>query len=343
MFKAASLPSISVFFIMMCLGNAQAQNYDGMIQGRWVTQESILKKEIEHSSESPYLQYEFGRNQVLSYGTSQYELGHRSEYTIVGNTIRIFNSEYLIDGTGDVLTLTAKNPSNPVYRINLIRKEQFDEVWSKHSPSIKISSYTFTAKFSLYDYVFSYSNSPDEYERNILLHHHRPLPPRYDEYLKIKFAFDSSSNVVVIDVDGLPKPSTANAAKIKRRFENTTGYWINHVTHQLRTDTLELTFLVRGKSSLDFREKAVKHFNRAAEYYAKNNFMEGLNMINKAIALQDDNSQFYILRSLLFFKLDNLDKYCGDIVKANSINPFVRLSQTEVVDGESVEIKCTAR
>jgi hypothetical protein len=68
-----------------------------------------------------------------------------------------------------------------------------------------------------------------------------------------------------------------------------------------------------------------------------------MNFINMALGLQDNNSQFYILRSLLYLKLDNIDKYCGDIVKAHAINPMIELAQTEVVDGAKMKIECSIK
>lgn len=335
---------ITILLFLASTFCSQAQQFDSIILGRWVTRESVIKNEIENSSESSYMQYYFDHNNNVSYGTSQYELGHRSTYSVQANVINMFNSDYEMQSVGHELTLIAKNPSNPLYRISLIRKDKFDEAWTNHDPTIKTSSYTFTGNFSLYDYIFSNSNTPDEYERNILIQHQTKIPPRYDELLKIKILINHTGDVTVAHIDGLPKLSSSNASKFKRRMENTSGYWINHETNQLQNgDTLELTFLTRSKSSLDFHSKAFNHFLKAAEYFGKENYTQGMHSINSALSLQDNNAQFYILRSLLYLKQNNLDKYCEDIVKANSINPLIGLSQTEVIDGGKIKIECSVK
>jgi hypothetical protein len=263
-------PILIILLTVFTTGALQAQEFASIIQGRWVTRESVLMKEIENSSESSYMQYQFDHNNIVSYGTSQYELDNRSDYVIEGNTIKMFNAVYEMEIVGDELTLTAKDHSNPLYRISLVRKERFDATWASHDPTLKISSYTFMGNFSLYDYIFSNSNTPDEYERNLLMQYQSKIPPRYDELLKIKLLLDKRGNVTMTTIAGLPKLSTSNASKLQRRIENTAGYWINHETNQLGNgDTLELIFLTRSKSSLDFRAKAFEHFQKAGECFAK--------------------------------------------------------------------------
>jgi hypothetical protein len=331
-------------FIFVCGLSLHAQDYNSILLGRWVTTDSNFPQEIESSSASSYLQYKFDLNNIVSYGTNPYEHPHRSDYSVFGNKLKMFHSEYLIESyKDDQLNLVATNTSNALYRISLIRKERFDSIWTRHNPSLMISPYLFTANFSLYNYIFSTANTPEEFERNILSLYQNHIPPKYDQLLKIKFTFDRRGEVIVESIDGLPKISTSTSSKIKRRIENTSGYWVNISTEGTRSDTLVLNFLTRGKAYFDFKNKAFRYFQLAAEYFVKQDYLQGMRLINQAISTQDNNFQFYQLRALFYFKLEDIDKYCGDIVKANSINPLVSLLQTEMIDGEQIEITCTKK
>jgi hypothetical protein len=336
---------VLAFLLCFIQLTGNCQNYDSLILGKWVTIESYLRKEIENPSESRYLQYQFDLNNIVSYGTSQFELGHRSEYSINGRKLKMLNAEYKIENyDGKKIDFISTNSSNETYRVSLIRKDYFDSAWMNHQPGMRTTHYTFIGNFSLYDYIFSNADSPDEFKKNIINHYYSNVqPPRYDKYIHVKLAFKNTEEVVVLSIEGLPKLSNAASSKLKRRLENTSGYWINHKTQDLVSDTLDLTFLQRGKSALDFIVKAENHFKRAAEYFARKDYVQAMNSVNKSIALRDDNFQSYILRSLLYLYQNDLDRYCKDIIKANELTPFVSLSQIEVIEGETVQINCGSK
>ena len=124
-------------------------------------------------------------------------------------------------------------------------------------------------------------------------------------------------------------------------MENTSGYWNPAKRNGLNVgDSLNLTFVVRGETSLKIKWKSIVHFRSAYKYFQKQEYTAAVADLNNAISLDQNQFFYYLLRAACYLYLEDIERYCKDIYKAYALHPLVKLENVEVVNGESVYIKC---
>lgn len=316
--------------------------------GVWVTPESLLPIEIESTSNSPYFKYEFLPEGLVCYASNEFERGECSEFVLKNNQLSMFSWTYTIlnyeDGKMELQLDTKWNR----HTTTLVKKEKYDSLWKLYAPSEHIKSgqtAIFKGNFHLHEYLFSNFKRPDAYataQSNIYYYTESALPPpKEDLILKINLIVDYVGNVVVNKVEGIPSIKIRQVDKIRRKLENTSGYWIPAESSGKNVnDTLDLTFVKRGVTSLEIKGKSIQLYYKAYTLFQKGDCFGAVRYASEAITLDGNKFQFYLLRAICYIKMNEIDKYCKDVFKAASLNPYLSLTNVEVVNGEVLEIKC---
>jgi hypothetical protein len=309
--------------------------------------ESLLTPEIESSTISPYFKFEFDDGGVY-YASNDLERGPRQWYRIQGDKIEMFDLEYtIVSYKEDQLELLAYlKRIKEYYKLILIRKESYDSIWKLRKPSAELHPSTraiFKGNFHLYDYLFSNFNTPKEFADYYMLNSYNapPIPPKTDELYTAKIIIDKIGNVFVQQLTVLPEINSRQTERLKRKIEKTSEYWIPATQNgKNKIDTLTITFARRSAASIDIKSRALDHFKKAYSSYQNGEYAAAVRYCTNAISLDNKRFQFYLLRAAANLKLNEYDKYCEDVVSGHSLNPFVQLTNTEIVDGKVLEINC---
>lgn len=328
---------------------SQPKDYSSIILGSWIVPESIVKEEIEEPDAANYLKYEFTSQNLLFYSSNEIERGLESSYSIVGDTIKMFDSNWIIQNYSNSELEIMRNflwmgQIVNSYPIKLIKKTRYDSVLEVYgSPISKLKRRpVFDGGFHLYEYLFSSSTTPEEFIRES--QQMALLPHSFDKedvVIKLNVEINSFGNIKINDVSTVPTLSNKIINNIKAKLENTSGYWIpSPIMENEKSESFNLTFIKRGKTFLKIKAKAAQYFERAKEQYVKAKYLNAIQLITKAINLDAKRYQFYVLRAASYVNLGKVNMYCEDLLKAKQLFPFLNATNTEVIEGKSLEIQC---
>jgi hypothetical protein len=324
-------------------------DYSTIIRGSWIVLGSVSKVEIESPQLSSYSKYEFHDEQIMYAASNEFERGVRSNYSVTGNILQMFDRQYSIQNYNDkeqtlVFIYALKFPSKTLDNtVTFVRKERYDSLWKFNNPTrlaVQQTKPVFKGNLYLHDFIFSNSTTFAEFEKE-LMYQQTPVPPKKDIYLRIKMSVDSTGEVIVKEVITEPGLGKRRVEQIKQKLENTSGYWMPSMQGGVnKAVSLNLVFVKRGQSSLDFMNRSSGFYSRALEAFKKEKYELAMHFINKAINLDPKRFEFYLMRASCYLQMDQVDKYCKDVVQAYYLNPLVKLTNSIIVDGEGVEISC---
>jgi hypothetical protein len=322
-------------------------DYSAILKGEWVVMESLLTPEIESPFISTYFKYEFDGEDNVYYATNEFERGQGGKYSVKGDTIKMIGYTYTVTSyENDQLQIETKLAlTKLIHTTTLVRKEKYDGLWKlRGGDGQKLKSLpVFTGNFNLYDYLFSNYNTLRDFQKYAPLQSYlsAPTPPRHDIFLRVDLIVDSTGSVSVRDIKTAPEMNEKKTARLKKKMESTSGYWIPaHTGGKKETQLLTLTFVNRGKTSLHLKNRAIQYFRMAYQHFQKADYQGAIQRCTDAISLDQTRFQFYVLRAVCHIKLEDIDKYCKDVFMANNLNPFVSLENTEIVNGEALLIRC---
>jgi len=329
------------FIVIVCsLFATQAfaeNNPPTLLVGTWITSQSIPRNEIESKDISPYSKYEFLADGTGYFASNNFERGVSFKYKLGGKTLEMFGTLFHIQKLNqNELQL------NGAYLITLIKKDRYDSLWGlTESQKHYDSNPTFNGDFHLYDYFFSEFNSPKKFDGTPYYLIKHQVPPNHDVYITANVKIDSTGNVFINKISGSKKIRKSKFKKIKKKIENTSGYWLPATSQGKRISTnIELIFVQRGKSTLLFRDRALQLFQKASSSFERGDYDQAILYTTSAINLDPNKYQFYLFRAVCFLKKEDIDGYCSDVRKGHALNPTINVVNTELINGEAVEIKC---
>lgn len=312
--------------------------------------ESLLTTEIESPQISSYFKYEFSADGTVYYATNEFERGQGEPYLLTGNKLKMMGRTFTITSmTNDEMQMeTVLAFTAIVHRSTLVKKSRYDQLWRLGTNNVEKTNVqpVFIGNFHLYDYVFSKYNSPAAFLKYSATYAYlsTPIPPKEDHFLRIDIVVDPAGHITVKDLRSSEEMNAKKLDRLKKKIEKTSGYWRaansgSENTHQ----PITLTIVNRGKTSIQLKDRAIQNFKMAYQHYQKGDYHGAILRCTDAISLDQTKFQFYVLRAVCNIKLAEIDKYCKDVFMANALNPFVSLVNLEVVNGETLEIKCGER
>lgn len=328
---------------------SQPKDYTSLILGSWIVPESIVKEEVEQPDAVNYLKVDFTSQNLVFYSSNEIERGLESSYSIVGDTIKMIDSNWLIQNYSNseleiMINFLWMGQLVNSYPIKLIKKTRYDSVIEAYGSTIsKLKRRpVFDGGFHLYEYLFSSSTTPEEF-----IQEPQPmalLPHSFDKedvVIKLNIEINSFGTIKINDVSAAPTLSNKILTTIKAKLENTSGYWIpSPIMENEKSENFNLIFIKRGKTFLKIRAKAAHYFERAKEQYLKANYLNSIEVITKAINLDAEKYQYYVLKAASFSKLGQIEMYCDNLLHAKQLFPFLSTTNTELIEGETLEIQC---
>jgi hypothetical protein len=292
---ARTLLAVSVGLFALPVQAQSENDLASLIVGKWVASESLLPAEIEAPSLSSYFKYEFTQGRAVYFATHPYERGPMSRYEATRDKIDMFGRTYTLQRhKADQLELetrykTFTQRTEETYTTTLIRKEKYDLTWKvreTEGPADTRIYPVFQGNFHLHDYLFSNYNTPNEFASYTTLNIYAlpPAPPKEDLYIKITMAIDSLGNVSVHEIVTSKTLGQRKLNKIKNKFINTSGYWLPaRRDGKNKNKTLSLTFITRGRSSLQLKNKALELFRIAYASFLKGDYFSAIHQVTDAI------------------------------------------------------------
>ena len=339
---------ITLCFITLAAKAQEEPKFSEVLHGVWVVPESIITTEIESPENTSYFRYFFMPDSTVYFSSHEYEMGAPSPYRVDGSKVKMFGYNYVITNyAADIIMLKANLPfQQEPHMISLMRQHVYDSIVKGYRASERRNDKwraVFHGNYHLQPYIFSTGLSPSEYRRALEFPEIDPIqtPPQSDKLIRLKFVVDQASNVTVLDVSGVPELTRRKREHLREKMEKTSGEWIQaRYRGEKVSDTLDLVFAQRGKSSVAFRLRVERLHQSAEDYFKREKYESAIITISKAINLDPYNYQFYVLRANSHFQLNNMDRYCADMSKAHSLNPTLKPEKVKVIRGEMVNVDC---
>lgn len=315
-----------------------------LLLGTWVVGGSVLKSRIEDPLVSTYRKYTFTKNNIAYYATNEIERGVKQAYFVDGNSINLQEHFYnIVSVTPDEIRLSDESATE----ITLVRKKKYDSLLesirtlkSDAGPTLPV----FLGEFYLHPYFFSKVTTPEKFESNFQsIMRNRIIQSNLNEdsYLRVKMEIDSVGNASMIDVIGWKHFTKKQLLRLKEKVESTSGYWTPAMENGKKINyQLDLTFTIQGFYSRTVHRRVTGLVIRAYRNYQKKYYDRAIILASKAIDLEREQFDFYLLRAACYLSKQETQKYCDDLIKASFLNPLIRLDNIEIVDGVPMKIQC---